>query len=139
MANPQAPHVPSNVAPAPEAPDEEKSLPMQGLVGSKDKFSANEMNQFPIQPTVTDAVGVERIVGPTLDNWTPADVEPDPDEIARLERVAARAVAAREARHEAFRTSHPAGASVLKDANDAEREAQPDPTPKPETEKEAGK
>lgn len=134
MANPQAPHVPGNVKPAdpaeqqsaeqaaPENNETPETVSPEGRIGSQDRFSANELNQFPVQPTVEDALGIERIVGPTLDNWSPAVVEPDEAEIARLERVAERAVAAREARHEAFTSRHPAAAAVAKQASDGEKE-----------------
>lgn len=44
----------------------------------------------PLQPTAIDAGGVERIVGPAVDdNWRHRSGEPDQDEIDRLAAVAA--------------------------------------------------
>jgi hypothetical protein len=52
----------------------------------------------PIYPTAVDATGQERIVGPKIDNWQPAQVEPDPDEVERLEKVMAAQAEARQTR-----------------------------------------
>lgn len=130
MANATEP-VPGNVkhtdAPTPPAdtPDEagntpptEEVVPQHGLVGSKDRFTLNELNMYPVQPTVEDSLGVERIIGPALDNWHPAPVDPHPDDIAHGERVAARAAEARERRKEAFTSRHPAAAAVAREANE---------------------
>lgn len=79
----------------------------------------------PLVPTSIDAQGVERIVGPTVnDNWKPAQVEPDPVEVARLEGVAAQHAAWRDERLNA--TSVAAanlgdGAAVVRGALEAER------------------
>lgn len=79
----------------------------------------------PLVPTAIDAYGVERIVGPTVnDNWKPAQVEPDPVEVARLEGVAAQHAAWRDERLNA--SSVPAanlgdGAAVAKGVLEAER------------------
>jgi hypothetical protein len=128
MANPSAPATPSNVKPATPAASQSETpetgsdaVEPGGTIGSKDKFTLNELNQFPVQPTVEDALGIERIVGPALDNWEPAPVDPDEDEIARLERVAERSAEAKERRANAFTSRHPAAAGVAKAASDAEQ------------------
>ena len=67
--------------------------------GTREKFDDYEFNRtVPVVPTAVDAAGTERIVGPAIDNWKPAAVEPDPDEVARLEKVMDREREARQTR-----------------------------------------
>lgn len=57
---------------------------------SYDTLTDIKAAQGPLQPTALDSQGVERIVGPAIDdNWRPARVDPDPDQIAHLEAVKA--------------------------------------------------
>ena len=44
---------------------------------------------MPVPATAEDGQGVERIVVPDLnaDGWTPAPLEPDKDEVARLKKI----------------------------------------------------
>jgi hypothetical protein len=110
MANPK---VPSNVAAAPAKEDTGAA----SRIGSTDRFSFNELNMYPVQPTVEDSLGVERYIGQPLDNWEPAPVDPTDEAIAHIERVHARAAEAKERRSEAFTSRHPAAAASAKTAN----------------------
>lgn len=49
-----------------------------------------------LRPTATDALGVDRIVGPAVTDWQPAPVEPDEDAVAAHEEFLARRAASRE-------------------------------------------
>ena len=94
-------------------------------IGSKDVLSDIKAAQGPLQPTATDAQGVERIVGPAVDsNWSPAPSEPDADEMAHLEAVAAAEKKRREERLGATQAAPDnikEGAEVTKAAFAAER------------------
>lgn len=47
-----------------------------------------QINALPSAGTVEDAAGVERLVVTNIDQgWKPARVDPDPKEVARLERI----------------------------------------------------
>lgn len=46
-----------------------------------------QLNALPSRGTAVDGQGTERVILPTVDSWSPAQVEPDPLEVARLERV----------------------------------------------------
>lgn len=79
--------------------DSSKSSGDEGRLGSRDRLTDIKAAQGPLQPTATDAMGVERIVGPAVDdNWSPAPVDPDPEAIAHREAVAAADKARREER-----------------------------------------
>lgn len=53
-------------------------------------------NGEPLRPTFFDANGVERIAGPPVENWTPAQVDPTEEQIARNEAMHAREAARRD-------------------------------------------
>lgn len=63
-----------------------------------------QLNTLPTPGTVEDPAGVERIVVPDLgaSGWQPAQVEPDPDEVARLERMQAALAAKKQERLESL-------------------------------------
>lgn len=48
---------------------------------------ATQLRATPVRGTAVDGMGTERVVLPATDPWEPAQVEPDPVEVARLERV----------------------------------------------------
>lgn len=99
-------------APAAKA-DAKDNAKAKGTVGlSDDRFTVNELNLHPVAPTATDALGVERIVGPALDNWEPAQVEPTEEAKAHMQEVADRQKAARE-----FRADALTGATAASDSN----------------------
>lgn len=52
----------------------------------------------PVRPTAVDGLGTERIVGRPAEPWTPAQVDPTDDEVARMAEHNARAAARREER-----------------------------------------
>lgn len=45
------------------------------------------INAAPAPATVTDAIGVERIVEPTVPDWSPAPVAPHPDDVKRAKEL----------------------------------------------------
>lgn len=55
-----------------------------------------------LRPTATDALGVDRIVGPPVTDWTPAPVEPDEDAVAAHEEFLARRAESRDAQLDAL-------------------------------------
>lgn len=63
-----------------------------------------QLNTLPTPGTVEDPAGVERIVVPDLgaSGWQPAQVEPDPDEVARIERMQAALAAKKQERLESL-------------------------------------
>jgi hypothetical protein len=65
--------------------DEQESDASQNRFVSHDVLTDLKAAQGPLQPTAIDAQGIERIVGPAVDdNWAPAQVDPDPEEMERL-------------------------------------------------------
>lgn len=94
-------------------------------IGSKDVLTDYKAARGPLQPTTFDASGVERIVGPAVDdNWRPAAVDPDPVEVAHLEKLAEQRADFRGERlgaTQAARANVASGAAVAKAALEAER------------------
>jgi hypothetical protein len=62
------------------------------------------LRSLPTAATATDSAGTERIVVPDLnaDGWTPNEVEPDPREVARIEKMQAALEAKKNERLEAM-------------------------------------
>jgi hypothetical protein len=101
-----------------------------------DHFTDIKAAQGPLQPTAIDAQGVERIVGPSVDdNWRPAQVHPTEEQIAHMEAVHAHQAKRREERlgaTQALPEHTQEGAAVTKGALEAENKAAaPTPTPAP--------
>lgn len=96
----------------------------QGSLIAFDHFTDIKAAQGPLQPTAIDAQGVERIVGPAVDdNWRPAQVHPTEEQIAHRDAVAAHAAKRREERLGATQAlpEHTAeGAAVTKGALEVE-------------------
>lgn len=92
---------------------------------SHDRMTDLKAAQGSLAPTAIDAQGLERIVGPAVDdNWRPAPTEPHPDDIAHGEQVLAWEKARREERlgaTQAARENVAAGSDVTKAALEAER------------------
>lgn len=57
-----------------------------GGTTGKEQFSANELNAHPLLPTATDAQGIERVIGPAVDNWQASPIEASDEELAAAER-----------------------------------------------------
>jgi hypothetical protein len=45
-------------------------------------LEVSEGAQYPLKPSFDDARGIERVAGPALETWKPAQVEPTAEEIA---------------------------------------------------------
>lgn len=103
---------------------EDRPQPM----GSKDKLTDIKAAQGPLQPTALDHMGVERIVGPAVDDrWRPAPVTATEEEKAHRVRVAENDAARREERLGATQVprEHQAeGVDVARGAFEAERTQQ---------------
>jgi hypothetical protein len=92
-------------------------------LGVRDRFDDYEFNRtHGVVPTAVDAAGTERIVGPVIDNWQPAPVDPDPDEVERIAAIQEREAEARRTRLGALADPDRLGdtAQPLVDANKAE-------------------
>lgn len=90
-------------APAPEGPQnplrstgdgETSSTPESNTVETKvdgDTYElstqeASQLNALPTRLTAKDAQGIDRVIVPTTDPWKPNPIEPDADEVERLEQ-----------------------------------------------------
>ena len=92
------------------------------LVPDSGPFDDAALHNTP--PTAKDSTGVERIVGVGNDGWTPAQVDPDPEQVARQEEAQQRLAQARQAGRDALTDSSQVGetAQPLVDANKATEE-----------------
>lgn len=73
---------------------------------------ATILRTVPTPATAVDNRGVERIIEPYTDGWKPAPVKPDPDEVARLERIGGVLEEKAEERAELFRTGTGSGGAA---------------------------
>lgn len=62
------------------------------------RFTDSDLATIPVTPTAVDASGIERIVGPAVDNWRPAAVKPTDEAKERHERFLARSAQAKKDR-----------------------------------------
>jgi hypothetical protein len=71
-----------------QSDEQQEQEAAQNRFTSLDTLTDIKAAQGPLQPTAIDASGIERIVGPAVDdNWTPAPVDPDPEAMEHHARV----------------------------------------------------
>jgi len=87
-----------------ETKKSEQETESSGSFTSDDSFDPAVTFAPPLQPTVEDAAGVERIVGTAADGWEPAPVEPDPEDVKRAEERERRMEEQKQARLDALKT-----------------------------------
>lgn len=87
------------VLPGVEANQNAQDTAREDVFTEYDTLTDLKAAQGPLQPTAVGGDGIERIVGPTVDdNWRPAPVHPEPAAIEHHEKVLAHQKARREER-----------------------------------------
>jgi hypothetical protein len=56
-----------------------------GLTTDRIDLEISESAQYPLKPSFDDARGIQRVAGPAIQQWKPAQVDPTDEEIAHYE------------------------------------------------------